>query len=376
MTRRWRRIWAVLVKEFSQLTRDKLTFGMVLALPLIQLFLFGFAINNDPRHLRMALEVNDHSVFSRSIESALRNTGYFDVQAVVADAQTGERLIRSGDVQFLLIIPPNFARDLVRGDRPQLLLMADASDPAATGGALAAAMQAVDSGLRHDLIGPLAARAPQSGPVDLVVQRRYNPEIITSHNIVPGLLGVVLSMTMVMMTAMAVARERERGTMENLLAMPLRPSDVMIGKILPYVLIGAAQTAVILTAAKIIFEVPFAGSLTLLALGTLLFIAVSLLLGFTFSTFAQTQMQAMQMSFFYILPSILLSGFMFPFRGMPGWAQAIGEAIPVTHFLRVVRGSMLKGWSLPDAGLELLILAGMALLLALIATQRYGETLD
>ncbi|MCW3847863.1 ABC transporter permease [Sphingomonas sp. LB-2] len=371
-----RRIWAMLIKEFHQLRRDRLTFGMIVGIPLVQLFLFGFAINNDPRHLRAALEVNDHSAFTRSIEGSLRASSYFDLQPAGTRPGAGEEMLRRGEVQFLIVIPPDFSRDLVRGEHPQLLVVADATDPAATGGATAAVQQAVMSGLGHDLIGSLAPLAPRPPPVDVVVQRRYNPEGITSHNIVPGLLAIVLSMTMVMLTSVSVARERERGTMENLLAMPLHPLEVMLGKILPYVFIGATQTTIIVAAAQLIFQVPFFGPVWLLALATLVFITVSLLLGFTLSTFAQTQLQAMQMSFFYILPSILLSGFMFPFRGMPGWAQTIGECIPVTHFLRVVRGVMLKGWGVGEALLPLGILAAMGLVFAFVAVRRYGDTLE
>jgi ABC-2 type transport system permease protein len=371
-----RRIWAMLVKEAAQLRRDRLTFAMVFVLPLVQLMLFGFAINTDPRHLRAAIEVSDYSAQTRSITSALVNSSYFDTHALVTRPGMGEKLLRDGSVQFYIVIPPDFTRALVRGERSQLLVMADATDPAATGPAVAAVETAVNAGLAHDLIGALGPRAATKGPVDVVLQRRYNPEGITSHNIVPGLLAVVLSMTMVMMTSVAVARERERGTMENLLAMPLRPAEVMIGKILPYVLIGAAQTALILTAARLIFDVPFVGSVTLLGAMTMLFIIVSLLLGFTISTIVATQLQAMQMSFFYILPSILLSGFMFPFYGMPAWARALGEAIPVTHFLRLVRGIMLKGWATGDAMQEMLVLAAMAALLAVVATRRYGSTLS
>ncbi len=371
-----RRIWAMLAKEFHQLRRDRLTFGMVVGIPLVQLFLFGFAINNDPRHLPAALEINDHSAFTRSIEGSLRASSYFDLRQAGTKPGAGEEMLRRGEVQFLIVIPPGFSRDLVRGERPQLLVVADATDPAATGNAAAAVQQAVMSGLGHDLIGTLAPLAPRPPPVDVVVQRRYNPEGITSHNIVPGLLAIVLSMTMVMLTSVSVARERERGTMENLLAMPLHPLEVMLGKILPYVLIGAAQTTIIVVMAQLVFQVPFFGPVWLLALATLVFITVSLLLGFTLSTFAQTQLQAMQMSFFYILPSILLSGFMFPFRGMPGWAQSVGEFIPVTHFLRVVRGVMLKGWGAGEALWPLGVLAAMGLVFAFVAVRRYGDTLE
>lgn len=370
-----KRIWAVVVKEFNQLRRDRLTFAMMVGIPVLQLVIFGFAINLDPRHLRAALEVNDHGRFARDVALALTNSTYFDVTEMPSRPGDWEALLRDGRVQFYIVIPPDFSRDLVRGDRPQLLVMADATDPASTGNAVAAVATAVESGLRHDLVGALAHLAPRPSPVEVIVQRRYNPEAITSHNVVPGLLAIVLSMTMVMMTSVAVARERERGTMENLLAMPLRAGEVMVGKILPYVMIGLVQSTIILAAAILVFAVPFVGPVWLLGAGTLVFIAVSLMLGFTFSTFAATQLQAFQMSVFYLLPSILLSGFAFPFYGMPGWARAIAEVIPVTHFLRVVRGVMLKGWGPADAAPEVAVLLGMALVLGVIATRRYGDSL-
>lgn len=370
------RVAAVMLKELRQMMRDRLTFAMMLGLPLVQLILFGFAINNDPRHLPLALEVNDHSALTRSIEAGLHNSSYFDLRQVPTSSQEGEKLLADGKVQFLVIIPAGFTRDLVRGHAAQVLVIADAADPGATGNAASTVSQTVQTALAHDLIGPLGSLAPHASAVDVVVHRRYNPEGITSHNIVPGLLGIVLSMTMVMMTSMAVTRERERGTMENLLAMPLRPIEVMIGKILPYLVIGVVQAVIIISMAQLVFQVPLVGSLWLIALTTLLFIAVNLSLGFLFSTVAETQLQAMQMSFFYILPSILLSGFMFPFRGMPGWAQVLGEAIPVTHFLRVIRGVMLKGWQLENAGPELLVLGLMLAVLGSLAIWRYRDTLD
>ncbi len=356
--------------------RDRITLAMMLAMPLMQLVLFGYAINSDPRHLPTAIEMNDASPVTRSIVAALRNSSYFDIQHVVTSHRNGETLMTSGAVQFVITIPTDFDRALVRGNAPQLLVTADATDPAATGTALAAVSQAVSSALGHDLIGSLGFLQSGSVPVTVVVHRSFNPEAITSHNIVPGLLAIVLSMTMVMMTAMAVTREREHGTMENMLAMPLRPVEVMMGKIAPYLVIGLVQSIVILVAAAVLFHVPFVGTVTLAMSGTIIFIAVSLALGFTFSTFASTQLQAMQMSFFYMLPSILLSGFMFPFRGMPGWAQALGEIIPVTHFLRVIRGVLLKGWTLRDALPEMSVLALMLLVLGTVAVMRYRDTLE
>lgn len=368
------RILAITIKEALQMMRDKATLALMFLMPVIQIVLFGFAINGDPRHLPMAIEINDVSVFSRSIDSALRNTSYFDVTHVVRSRADAQRLIEHGDVQFVVTIPVDFARDLVRGKRPQLLVTADATDPSATANALGAILQAVNQGLGRDLIGPLATRQTGQMPIDLVVHRSYNPEGITSHNTVPGLLAVILSFTMVMMTAMAVTRETEQGTMENLLAMPLRPFEVMVGKITPYLVVGLVQTLVVLAFARFAFDVPFVGSFWLILATTTLFVAVSLAVGFAISTVATSQLQATQISFFYMMPGILLSGFMFPFRGMPGWAQMIGEALPMTHFLRVIRGVMLKGWDMQMAAWESGILFFMLIVLGTIAVVRYKDT--
>ncbi|WP_298173220.1 ABC transporter permease [Novosphingobium sp.] len=368
------RIGAMVFKEVRQMLRDRGTVGMMLVMPLMQLMIFGYAINNDPRGLPMAIERGDNSVFARSIDAALRNTTYFKVTELVESPGAGEELLQNGKVQFVVTIPADFGRDLVRGRRPQLLVTADATDPAATGPAISAISEAVSTALGHDLIGPLGSRAAGPSPVDLVLHRSYNPEGITSHNVVPGLLAIVLSMTMVMLTALSVTREVEQGTMENLLATPLRPFEVMVGKIVPYLAIGIVQLSVILLAARFLFQVPFAGPLPLLLGATLLFMVTSLGLGFTLSTLAQSQLQAMQMSFFYILPSVLLSGFAFPYRGMPQWAQTLAEVLPTTHFIRLVRGIMLKGWGIIDALPEMSVLAGMLALLGFVAVRRYQDT--
>jgi ABC-2 type transport system permease protein len=343
-------------------------------MPMIQLTIFGFAINNDPHRLPMALEMHDSSVFARGIEASLRNTGYFELTRVVAAPGEAERLIEDGTVQFVVTVPPDFGRDLVKGLHPQLLVTADATDPAATGNALAAVNEAVMRALSHDLIGPLSARAQGLAPVEVVIHRSYNPEGITSHNTVPGLLAIVLSMTMVMLTALSVTREVEQGTMENLLATPLRPIEVMVGKIVPYLMIGIVQMSVILMAAHVVFDVPFAGAIWLTLMATLLFMVTSLALGFTLSTIARNQLQAMQMSFFYMMPSILLSGFAFPFRGMPWWAQTLSQALPTTHFIRLVRGIMLKGWDLQAALPSMAVLMAMLLALGSVAVWRYQDT--
>jgi ABC-2 type transport system permease protein len=372
----WYRLLAMIVKEAKQLRRDRLTFAMMFGMPIMQLVLFGYAINNDPKGLPTAVLSADHSALTRSLVSAIGNTGYFDIVRLAANEAEADNLLQRGEVQFVVTIPAGFTRRLVRQEGAQIAIEADATDPATTGNALGAVDQAIAQTLARDLAGPLSLLRGRDAPVEVLLHRRYNPEIITRYNVVPGLLGVILTMTMVMMTSLAVTRERERGTMENLLAMPVRPVEVMAGKIAPYILIGAVQVAVVLTAAKLLFGVPFVGSIALLAMATLLFITVNLALGFTFSTVAQNQLQAMQMSFFFLLPSILLSGFAFPFRGMPVWAQAVGEALPNTHFLRIVRGVMLKGANFMEIAPELAALAMILVIVSVVALSRYKVTLD
>jgi ABC-2 type transport system permease protein len=367
---------AVMIKEFKQLTRDRLTYAMMLALPVVQLLLFGFAINSEPRHLPTAVLVQEDSVFARSLLGALQRSEFFDLTAEARSTGELDEMIRRGDVQFAITIPGDFTRRVARGDRPQVLVEADATDPSATGGAVAALAALPQQALAHDLKGALAARNPTAPPFEVVVHRRYNPEAVTAYNIVPGLLGVILSMTLVMMTSLSVTRETERGTMESLLATPVEPLELMVGKLAPYVAIGLIQTALILSLARLLFQVPFHGGWLGLSLGVALFIVGSLALGFLISTAARSQLQAMQMSVFYILPSILLSGFMFPFRGMPLWAQAIGEAIPVTHFLRVVRSALLKGQGLEDMWRELITLVAFVCVVSALAMARYRRTLD
>jgi len=370
------RVGAILMKELIQMRRDRLTFAMMVGVPIIQLVLFGFAINSDPRHLPAAALVQDSSRFARSAFAAMANSSYFDIEGPVLSERQARDMLARGDVSFILTIPVDFGRDLVRGDRPKLLLEADATDPAAASGAVGAINQIVASGLSHDLRGPLESLNQDQSPVDVVVHRLYNPETITQYNIVPGLLGVVLTMTTILMTAMALTRELERGTMENLLAMPAKPVEIMIGKIVPYIGLGFIQVAVILAAAWSIFTVPMLGSLGTLLFALLVFIAANVTLGYTFSTLARSQMQAMQMTFFFFLPSILLSGFMFPFRGMPVWAQWIGEVLPLTHFLRVVRGIMLKGNGLTEIAAEMWAIFAFFLAVSLAALLRYRRTLD
>jgi ABC-2 type transport system permease protein len=372
----WGRFVAVLLKELRHVRRDRLTFAMMVGIPIIQLVLFGFAINSDPKRLPLAVHDADNSPFSRSLIAAMETSQYFRITRRVTGAAEGDALLARGEAQFVLIVPGDFSRRLLRGERPAVLLAADATDPAATGNALAVVNGAAMRALGRDLRGPLANLRPAEAPYEIRVQRRYNPEGLTRYNIVPGLMGVILTMTMVMMTALAMTRERERGTMENLLATPVRPLEVMAGKIVPYILIGYVQVAVILLAARLLFDVPMVGSLALLSGVLVLFIAANLAIGFTFSTIARNQMQAMQLTFFFFLPSMLLTGFMFPFRGMPGWAQAIGEALPLTHFLRVVRGILLKGNGVAEIAPQLWPIALFLLAAGFVAMRRYRQTLD
>ena len=372
----WRRIGAILTKEFIQMRRDRLTSAIMIVMPIMQLILFGFAINSDPRHLPTLLYLEDRSAIVRSLAAGLQNSSYFDIKGEVESAGAGTKALQSGEVAFVVTVPAGFTRDLLRGDRPQVLIEADASDPSAASNAVGMIQQITASALKQDLKGEWASLAQGPAPVDIVVHRLYNPEGISQYNIVPGLLGVILTMTMVMITSIAMTRETERGNMENLLAMPARPWEVMAGKIVPYIGVGIIQTAIVLLASTFVFGVPFLGSVWLLSLGVGLFIIANLAVGFTFSTVARSQMQAMQMTFFFFLPSIMLSGFMFPLRGMPDWAQWIGQVFPLTHFLRVVRGVMLKGadftamW--PNIWPMLIFIA----VATTVAMMRYRSTLD
>ncbi|MDB5874735.1 MAG: mannose-phosphate guanyltransferase [Ramlibacter sp.] len=372
----WARVVAVFIKEFQQMMRDRLTFGMAVGVPILQLVLFGYAINTDPRGLPTALVSADTSPMAGSIVATLQNTGYFRIVHQGTSDAAAEKLLEAGDVQFLVVIPPQFTRRLVRGENPALLVAVDATDPSASGNALAALNAAAAQALERDLTGPLQRLRASPPPYEVVVHRRYNPEGLSRYNIVPGLIGTILTMTMVMLTSLAMTRERERGTMENLLATPVLPAEVMAGKILPYVVIGYVQLGVILGAAWLLFEVPLVGSFPLLMAMIGVFIVANLGVGFTFSTLARNQLQAMQMTFFFFLPSMLLSGFMFPFRAMPQWAQWLGELLPLTHFLRIVRGIMLKGNTadllLPELW-PMLAFMGVAGFLAL---KRYRQTLD
>jgi ABC-2 type transport system permease protein len=370
------RTWAVFIKEFQQMLRDRLTFAMAVGIPVLQLVLFGYAINTDPKGLPTAVVAADAGPLARSLVSSLQNTGYFKITHQGTSQSEADELLAEGVVQFMIVIPPDFTRDVVRGRQPAVLVSVDATDPSASGNAIAALGQIPLSGLAHDLRGPLQSLQSGAPPFELRVHRRYNPEGLSRYNIVPGLIGTILTMTMVMLTGLAMTRERERGTMENLLATPVRPFEVMVGKILPYVVIGYVQLGVILGAAWLLFQVPMLGSLALLMGMIGVFIVANLAVGFTFSTLARNQLQAVQMTFFFFLPSLLLSGFMFPFRGMPVWAQWIGEVLPLTHFLRIVRGIMLKGAQAPQLWGELWPMLLFMTVAGVVALKRYRQTLD
>lgn len=370
------RMVAIALKEVQQMLRDRLTFAMAVGVPILQLVLFGYAINTDPRGLPTAVVSQDTSPMARSLVAALQTSGYFRVVETGLSEARGDALLQGGDIQFLVVVPDDFGARIVRGEKPAVLIAADATDPSAGGNALAALSQLGQTALNRDLRGALASRAPQAPPFEVRIQRRYNPEGLSRYNIVPGLVGTILTMTMVMLTALAMTRERERGTMENLLATPVRPIEVMVGKILPYVVLGYVQLGVILGAAFALFSVPMVGSVALLLAMIGVFMLANLGVGFTFSTLARNQLQALQLTFFFFLPSMLLSGFMFPFRGMPQWAQHLGEVLPLTHFLRIVRGVMLKGSGAAELLPELWPMLAFLVVAGSVALLRYRRTVD
>jgi ABC-2 type transport system permease protein len=370
---RWQ---AVVRKEFLQLRRDRITFAMIVGIPIMQLTLFGYAINSDPKHLLTGLLLQDHSEFTRTFVQGMRASNYFDLVRELPNEDAARTALARGDLQFVLTVPPDFTRRLLRGERPPLLLEADATDPSATGNAVAAALHLPDSVATKDLVGPLAPLAGGQPPFEVRLHNLYNPEGITQYNIVPGLIGVILSMTLVMMTGLAITRERERGTMENLLAMPVSPLEVMSGKIVPYIFIGLIQITIILVAARLMFDVPFEGNLITFYCAALFFIAANLTVGVSLSSLAQNQLQAIQLTLFYFLPNILLSGFMFPFYGMPRWARVIGEVLPLTHFNRLVRGILLKGNDWPNLWPEFWPIGLFIVVVMVVALRFYRRTLD
>ena len=370
------RFWAVVAKEFIQMRRDRVTLAMMLGIPLTQLILFGYAINSDPRHLPTAVLSGDNSVFSRSIVAAMQTSSYFDVVREAASRTDAQQMLRSGTVQFVLTIPELFGQRIVRGERPVLLLEVDATDPSASSNAASAFHEIVRRALQQDLKGPLSPSAPAEFPVDIRIHAQYNPEAISQYNIVPGLMGVILTLTLVIITGLAITRETERGTMESLLSTPVNPLEVMLGKILPYILVGYVQILLIFVAARFLFHIPMRGSLPLVLALSIVFIAANLTVGVTFSSLAKNQLQAMQLSVFFFLPSLLLSGFMFPFRGMPVWAQYLGEVLPLTHYLRFVRGVLLKGNGLAESMQFMWPIVIFWVVVVAIGFKFYRRTLD
>jgi len=370
------RFFAIVLKEFIQMRRDRVTFAMMVGIPMIQLVLFGFAINSNPKHLPTAVYAADNGPFSRTLIWALRNSSYFDITREAHSAAEIQTLLAENKIQFAVTVPVDFSRKLLRGEKPDLLIEADATDPSAVGYASATLATLATTVLNRDLTGPLAKLRAGATPFNLVAHQHYNPESVTQYNIVPGLMGVMLTMTMIIITGLAITRERERGTMENLLSTPVHPGEVIVGKIVPYIMVGYVQVTLILLAAKFLFNVPFIGSVPLLVALVFLFIVANLAVGITFSTIAKNQLQAVQMAFFFFLPSLLLSGYMFPFRGMPGWAQHIGECLPLTHFLRIVRGILLKGNGLAECAPDLWPIALFVAVMLTVAVKRYRQTLD
>lgn len=372
----WHRMLAIVQKEFIQMKRDRLTFAMLIGIPLIQLILFGFAINTNPKNLPTAVLDYDNSIFTRAFLQGLKNTEYFKIDRRVWHEQEGQSLIAKGNALFVISIPTDFTRQLIRGEHPSILIEMDASDPVATGSAISAVNVLTQTVFDNTLRGSLQFLASRPPPANVTVHAKYNPESKTQYNIVPGLIGVVLTMTMVLITSLAITREVERGTMENLLATPIQPIEVMLGKITPYIMVGYIQISLILLAAYFIFKVPIEGSLFLLYLCALPFIAANLALGLTFSSLAKNQLQAMQMAFFFFLPSILLSGFIFPFTGMPLWAQGLGDVLPLTYFIRIVRGIILKGNTLSDVWPNVWPIILFTVIALIIGIRRFHKTLD
>ncbi len=376
MSFNFHRFIAIVLKEFIQMRRDRLTFGMMVGIPMVQLILFGFAINSNPKHLPTAVYAADNSPFARTLIWALRNSSYFDITREAHSVAEIQNWLAKGKVQFAVTVPVDFSRHLLRGEKPELLLEADATDPSAVGFAQAAVNQLATTVINRDLTGPLLKLRASAPPFNLITHQHYNPESISQYNIVPGLIGVMLTMTMIIITGLAITRERERGTMENLLSTPVHPGEVIIGKIVPYIMVGYVQVALVLLAARFLFNVPFIGSVPWLVALTFLFIVANLAVGITFSTIAKNQLQAVQMAFFFFLPSLLLSGYMFPFRGMPGWAQNLGECLPLTHYLRIVRGILLKGNGLAECAPDLWPIALFVTVVLAIGIKRYRQTLD
>jgi ABC-2 type transport system permease protein len=363
-------------KELLQLRRDRLTLAMMVALPILQLLLFGYAINTDVRHIPTVVFDQDRSALSRDLVRSLVATGFYDLSGNVRSYDEIADALRAGRARVALVVPGNFSSDVTSGRGSKLQLVVDGSDPQTVASATNTAASLAAARSSALLVSRLErAGAVASGAIDVEPNTWYNPDLRTAIYVVPGLVGVILTMTMVMLTAMAIARERERGTLEQLIVSPVRRLELVVGKIVPYVAMGYVQMTLILFAGGLVFDVPIMGSALLLYALAFVFIAANLALGLFFSTLAKTQQQAMQMSFFFLLPNILLSGFMFPFEGMPRPAQWLAQALPLTHFLRIVRGITLKGSGFADVSPELVWLCGILVALVALASLRFSKKL-
>ena len=371
------RPWVIAKKELLQLRRDRLTMAMMLILPVMQLLLFGYAINTDVRHIPTVVFDQDQSAQSRDLERSLEATGFYDFVGTTSNYGEIEHAIRGGSAHVALIIPPRFASDLARGQHTQVQLVVDGSDPQTVASATNTAASLVAARSSQLLVTRLARSggAVPGEPISLEPNTWYNPDLRTAVYIVPGLVGVILTMTMVMLTAMGIARERERGTLEQLIVSPVKNLELVVGKIVPYIAIGYVQMTLIFVAGRLVFDVPFVGSIGMLYALASVFIAANLALGLFFSTLAKTQQQAMQMSFFFMLPNILLSGFMFPFEAMPKPAQWLSQALPLTHFLRIVRGITLRGAHFSDVSREVLEISLILVALVTVASVRFTKKL-
>lgn len=372
----WQRLIAIIKKEFIQLKRDRGTLGMIIMLPIIQLLLFGYAINTDPKNLPTAIISEDNTFLTRSIVAGLQNSEYFRVTHHISSDKQGNKLLKQGKVFFVISIPDNFTQNVIRGAKPEILLQADATDPTAISNAVSSLNGITNKIIQENMKGNLSYLKNQPSPFSIIVHKLYNPEGFTKYNIVPGLIGLVLIFSGVMMTALAITREREKGTMENLLSMPIKPIEIMMGKIIPFVFIGLFQVGIVLLIAYFLFSIPIFGSVLLLFSCSLLFIICNLAIGFLISTIAKNQTQALQMSVFVILPSVVMTGFMFPFQAMPIWAQAIAKCIPLTYFLKIARGIILKGADFIDIFPNLWPLGVIVAFLTIITLHIYKNSLD
>ena len=360
-----RRLGSIVVKELRQLRRDRLTFAMIIGIPTMQLILFGYAINLDVRNLETAVLDQSETARSRELVAGLAATGVMHMGRVVSSPQEVEALMRAGEISAAVVLPPDFETRLERRDRPAVQIVVDGSE------------QVIQAAARQLAAFPVAGNQGWTSATAAVeVVNFYNPERRAAVNTVPGLVGMILTMTMVLFTAIALVRERERGNLEMLIATPVSPWELTVGKILPFIGIGLVQTTVVLVLGDVLFNVPLRGSLIELYIAALVFITANLSLGITISTLTRTQFQAMQMSFFTFLPQILLSGFMFPFAGMPQAAQYVAEALPLTHFLRLVRGIMLRGADLTELWPSLMALGIFITIMLGVAVSRVRKRLD